>query len=96
MNLKRKKKKEKNLDGRQVLLIECSSVVIYIISQTAANISFLQTILDLFPILLIHQMILQPVRIISKPVLLIPAIRYRLPHALIGDDEREYGEDEDR
>lgn len=56
---------------------------IFFIRKTRTNMSINQTTLNMLPILGIHHILLQPIRVIPKPILLEPFPRNPLPDALI-------------
>lgn len=80
-----------------MLRIELLEVVIDIlISETRTNLAVGQATLNLIPILSIANPLLQPIGVITEPILLIPTTRHDLPCALVGDSEGEDGENREK
>lgn len=78
------------LDRRQTPLVELCRGGIDMFSEAATNIRIQQTALDILPLLPIHDVILNPIRVISKTVLFDTLLRDRLPRALIRDDVHKH------
>lgn len=77
------KRKKRNLDWVQVLLVKFSCPLIKISAKTLANMRLMQAALDLQPIMLIADLVLRPVRIISEAILHITPLWYHLTSSLI-------------
>lgn len=58
---------------------------------TRAHLRLNQTALDARPILVVHGVGLQPIRVVPEAVLLEPPVGDRLPHALVGHEDGEHG-----
>lgn len=67
-----------------------------LILQTLANFAVLQATPDLPPVLVAADPLLQPVRIISQSVLLIPPPRNNFTNTLIGNNKSKDGEAENQ
>lgn len=64
--------------------------------KLSADFPRLQATPDPVPRLSVVNPLLQPVRVIPKPILLIPSIRHNFASALVGDNEGEDGEGEEK
>lgn len=77
---------------RQILLIEFRHCVASIIRETPADLSVNQTSPNRLPILPLNKMPPQPGREIPRPVLLESFIRHNLAGTVVGDEEHEHRE----
>lgn len=86
---------ESDLKGIEISLVELFNVDASVASaETGAHVGVDQAALDPIPILSIADSFLQPVRVITDAVLLIPSIGQNLSGAAVGDGEGEDGEAE--
>lgn len=80
-----------------MLSIELLNGVVHIlVSKTATNLTIMQATLNLVPILGIANPLLQPIGVITEPVLLIPTIGHGLPSTLVGNSKDKDGKDEEK
>lgn len=83
------------LNRRQLLAEEVvNSITSKPIMELGADLAVDQATLDLVPVLGVAHSFLKPIRVITKPVLLIPFTRQHLTRTLVGNDESEDGEAE--
>ena len=66
-----------------------NGVVHILVSKTCTNLTILQATLNIVPILGIGNPLLQPIGVITKPILLIPTIRQGLPSSLVGNSDKD-------
>lgn len=79
-----------------VELIDCVANIL--LMKFRADLAINKTALDLVPVLVVVNPLLQPIGVISKPILLVTLAGESFPGALVGDDEgedREGEEDDD-
>lgn len=83
------------LKRRQVLLIQLrDGIVEILVPKRRADLAINKATLDLIPVLGAVDPLLQPVRIVPKPVLLVPFLGKHFAGAFVGDGEGEDGESE--
>lgn len=80
-----------NLNGREVPLIKVGLGTVGL-PEFLTDIAIGQTGLDLIPVLCAVDPLLQPVGVVSQPILLVPFFRKDLSGPLVGDDKGEDGE----
>ena len=73
-----------------------NGVVHILVSKTCTNLTILQATLNIVPILGIGNPLLQPIGVITKPILLIPTTRQGLPSTLVGNSKGKDGKHEEK
>lgn len=84
--------KHMNLYWGQVLLVEVGLGLVDIVAEAAANLSVNETALDIVPVLVVDNVVLQPVREVSEAVLFVAAAGDCLAYALVGHHQSEQRE----
>ena len=80
-----------------MLSIELLNGVVHILfNKTGTNLTILQATVNIVPILGIGNLLLQPIGVITKPILLIPMIRQGLPSTLVGNSKDKDGKHEEK